>query len=417
MINAYVINEVAINGRSLGESEFLLSLTDSLTLDDTESYLFLDGEVSFSDVITFVSLIEGTQKKFWSSTLSLTDDFVTAKLVSITDAIAFSSVVECKLVQHQVEFSNTFAITDTFNKIVKEALVDAFALSDTLEIGKVLAVIVDALGLDDSFTALITVTHAISSVFGLQDSLSLRSRIELTDALSLADVITWRIRQILAISDTTELTDTLSSQLTLLVTLQDTFATDDSFFTIIQQVLTLNDTFGVVGTFRIEGEDYLVWGINPKTTGAYKLKYPKNINSFERIGGKNLIAAADGIYEISGDDDDGTDIEAFLKTGFEDFNDPERHYPGEKIKQLLNAYLVMTAEDETLLKVISTRRGTAIETWFKCRAKPSVVSKTQIPLSNSLRSILFQFEISPLKNKPMKIQEVEIIPLFLSRSI
>src|SRR5690606_4707362 len=141
----------------------------------------------------------------------------------------------------------------------------------------------------------------------------------------------------------------------------------------IQTTLEIADTFGIVGTIRLDGEDYVVWGLNPKTLAAYELAYRKPIRGFARIAGKNLVAMEDGIFEVGGGTDDGLRIPAYLRTGFVDFDDPERHLAGEKLKQLLNAYLVLSAEGETMLKVRTTRRGEIIETWFRLREKPAVV--------------------------------------------
>lgn len=395
-INVGIINDVVINGSTPGEAS---------------------SPTQLSDILTFVETLEGSQKWFFESSFSLSDSYATGKLISFADAIAFVSVAEGNLVETKLEFSSFFGLDDTVHKIVHEAVEDTFAINDSVSIGKVIAAILDSLGLGDSFLAISTITKAFESTLAFDDTFSFRQRIEQEDAIVFADEVLAKITQILSWNDTLALADVNDFTFLMQLTLEDDFEIGDSFFEIIQRVLALEDSFGVLGQFTIDGDTYLVWAVNPKTKGAYKLKYPQRINSFARIAGKNLICADDGIYEIAGTDDDGTAINAFLKTGFEDFNDPERHYPGEKIKQLLNAYLVLSAEGETLLKITSTRRGEAIETWFKCRENADVVSKKQISLSNSLRSVLFQFELRPLEGLPAKFREIEIIPLFLSRSI
>lgn len=336
---------------------------------------------------------------------------------AFSDQIALASAFSSILIETEYQLSDSILFQDKVKAILTESLTDLFVVNDTVEIGAVVEILADVLKLSDDFVALIEAELALADSLGLSDSFGLHYRFELADTLALVDQLAWKISVVQTLADTLSLTD--SNSITLLVkeSLADTFEATDSFAQIAQVVLEFSDIFALNGQFKIDGESYTVWALNPKSVSPYKLKYLKNINSMTRIAGKNLICADDGIYEVGGDSDDGTVFDAFVKTGFMDFNDPERHYKGEHLKQLLNGYMVLTADGETLIKVTTTRRGEAKETWFKCVKKPSVMSKVQLPLSNSLRSVLFQFEIKPLEKKPMKLREVEVIPLFLNRSI
>ena len=100
-----------------------------------------------------------------------------------------------------------------------------------------------------------------------------------------------------------------------------------------------------------------------------------------------------------------------------DFNDPNRHFDGSRLKQLLAAYALVDGDGKILLKVRTFRRGQCTETWFKAEQKMGDFGKIQIPLSNSLRSTLFQFELVPLDGKPAKFRAVEVVPLFLTRAV
>lgn len=368
-------------------------------------------------------LINGSVEVAADISLSLTDifnfadSFQTSQLLSLIDSIAFVSLAESKLVETKVYYMDTILFSEVTEKLALLAIEDLYATADEVSVGSVVASIIDSLGLADSILAISTITKLFESSFGLSDELNVRQRIEQEDAFNLVDDIFAIIRRVREWQDTIGFSDSVSQTFFIELLLSDSLSLADSFFETIQKVLSLQDTFGLVGQFTLDGDSYLVWGMNPRTQGAYKLKYPIGINSMTRIGGKNLLCAPSGIYQVEGKDDEGAEIEAFLKTGFEDFNDPERHYPGEKIKQLLSAYLVLSTDGETLLKVTQTRRGTAEEVWFKCRETNEVMSKKQIPLSNSLRSVLFQFELTPLRGAASKIRELEVIPLFLSRSI
>lgn len=394
---------------SIWLASFLSSISVGATWDGAPVGIFSDSDVSFYDLTENLT--------FLNETFSVSDSLSYGQVVFVADFVAVTVATSQSIAFTQKEFSSSIAFNDSLQTITKQSVSELFDVTDTVTIGGVLESIFSVFNVSDEVSPIVTLQYALEDFFSASDSLLFRNRLELADALSFVDTVFAKLHQLLNLLSTFSVDDTVSHNLQIQFVVSDSISVSDSFFETIQRVLEVNDTLNITGVFRIDGEDYVVWGFNPKTLGAYKLKYGLKFNSIQRIGGKNLLCAADGIYEVGGQDDDGTAIAAYLKTGFENFDDPERHYPGEKLKQLLSAYLVLSTEGETLMKVITTRRGSAVETWFKCKEKPSVTSKVQVPLSNSLRSILFQFEIKPLAGKPAKLHEVEIIPLFLSRSI
>lgn len=351
------------------------------------------------------------------STILLQDTMDHSLLPFWADSIIFGSDFTSVLVQHQYELNDTIELTDATRVQIRLALSDLFQLQDTVSVHAALETILDTLGLEDQFDWISQSTQSFLSSFGLTDTVSFLHRLELSDTFVLADQILLRFRLLKEILDTIQLTDSLSSSYLWLGGFEDSIHLSDSLDWTIQQVLELSDEIALAGFVSIDGERYLVWGLNPRTAAAFKWTFAKKWNSFARVGGKNLLCADDGIYELTGTTDGGATIPAYLRTGLVDFNDPERHYDGAQLKQLLSAYLVMTAEGETLLKVRTSRTGTMQEVWFKCLKKPEVVSKVQVPLSNTLRSVLFQFELKPLGGKPAKYKAVEIVPLFLTRAV
>lgn len=437
-------NDIELNGSDLdGSGGFPLeTFADTLGISDGLAERIIFNVIGLTDLIAII----GDPGRLWSVDFSNTFEGVTDDLdgvpvlqdpgvwalqdylqvsdtyssnliLTIRDSLALSDVLTRILIQTSYSLSDSIAFSQNVKSILKIALTDTFELAEEVEIGKVVAKIRDVLRISDSVLAEITRQYSISDNLSLSDFLDLHYILTFADALALADSVVDKIRQIYHISGLFNLSDSFSNTLSLNIFFADAISLDDSFSDIIQTRLAISDTFNILGSLRIDGETYLVWAFNPKTLGAYKLSYPKNVNSFARIGGKNLVCAEDGIYAIGGDDDDGETFRAFVKTGFLNFHDPERHYDGTKLKQLLNAYLVFTAEGTTLLKVTTTRRDEALETWFVCRDTPPIMAKRKLDLSYDLRSVLFQFELTPLNDDPAKYTQLEIVPLFLNRSI
>lgn len=370
-----------------------------------------------TDTVSLSDSFTGAQKWIFSSTLELSDSLVVQYTKALTDAIALSSVFSPVLIQHQVTLTDTLALSDLIERRAREALVDTFSLSDTVEVGRIVLLIADTLRLSDSVIAQILNTVTVNDTIGFADIFGRNARWELSDALSFTDTVLDKIRQLLSISSTLTLDDSFTHSFSIQLLFTDSLSLTDSVDWSIQKVLAFASNIGFIGNFRFDGERYDVWAFNPRTMAVFELDYSKPIKGLGRLAGKNVVVREDGVFEVGGVDDNGETFDAFLRTGITDFDDPERHFPGENIKQLLQGYLVHTSTGDTLLKIRTTRRGKLIETWFKCRDKPEVMTKSQVPLSNSLRSLLFQFELVPLKSKPAQFHAVEIVPLFLKRSI
>jgi hypothetical protein len=399
----------------------MADVTGSLTANLVVSSSVVGGVTVFASTAAAMAITStpvGLSTKVITDTFSVSDAYLAPQVIKFVDSVAFASALSYAVVEHEVEIADTIQFTDNMRKIVLESLSDTYGETDSFSIAAIVEAIADYFGVNDSFVALIENELSWSDAVGFSDTFGLRYRLELSDTVAFIDSMAAKIVQLLGIIDTFSLVDGFSYDYQITLSISDSdFGLSDSFLETFQKVLYWNDSVGFVGHLKLADETYLVWAMNPRTRGAYQLTYQLDINSFARAGGKNLVCASSGIYEVGGTDDDGAVIESYLRTGMENFHDSDRHFPGEKLKQLLEAYLVLTAEGETLLKVITTRRGEAVETWFKCREKPDVISKKRVSLSNSLRSVLFQFELKPLKGKPMKLKELEIIPMFLSRSI
>ncbi|MES0334877.1 MAG: hypothetical protein SFH39_00745 [Candidatus Magnetobacterium sp. LHC-1] len=77
-----------------------------------------------------------------------------------------------------------------------------------------------------------------------------------------------------------------------------------------------------------------------------------DFNSYVDAGnGVVLAAGMDGIYELSGDDDNGQVIDAHIRTGNHDFD-------SSAIKTIIDAYIGIAGEGEFLLSVITDKNVT-----------------------------------------------------------
>jgi len=346
----------------------------------------------------------------FSDSIQVTDSAQASLLEQIASTLAFDSVVSSVLVQTKLEVLSEIAFSDDNSERIRHALSDTFVFTDTISVHAALERIVDVLGLGDSFLWRVQDTRSFASTLGLDDSWLERLRLSFSDTLTFADAIVKRIRKLLEFQSTFALLDTWDNRLTFLAEFLDSISLGDDLSWAIQKKLSLIDTIELIGQVGFEGERFLVWGVNPKTFAAFKWSYLEPINSFAKVGGKNLFCTKVGVYEVTGTQDGAASIPAYLRTGLMDFGRPE-------LKQLLGAYLVFTAEGNTLLKVRTTKDGNMLEYWYECVSTPNVVARARTKVGRNLKSNLYQFELKPLAGKPAKYTTLEVMPLVLSRSI
>ncbi len=85
-----------------------------------------------------------------------------------------------------------------------------------------------------------------------------------------------------------------------------------------------------------------------------RTNYP--FNSFFEMGGEYFGLSSDGLFTLGGDDDNGTDIDAYIRTGDTDLGD-------NGIKQSGYTYLSMETDGSVYLKVTQNKDATRVRTY------------------------------------------------------
>jgi hypothetical protein len=349
-------------------------------------------------------------------TLSLQDSVKGAARITTVDLLSLLDSHSAKVIQTKQSLTDTIAIRDSLRAAVQKAISDTLSLTDAVKLSSVVFTLADTVGLSDNLLARITIQLALLDTVVLTDAWHVNYRIKLADALTLADAWVKTASILTALADQISLSDSFANTFRVQLLLSDTVSLTDALGWKIQKVLSLADTVLLVGQLQIGTDKYFAWAFNTRTGGAYKFSnFP--FNSFAHINGKNLMCAPDGIYELGGGDDAGAAIQGMFKTGRLNLADPQNGFPEGLLKEMLAAYLLFEADGETLLKVtISRREGEVFEHWYSLH-ETAQMSKRQLPISNSLRSVLWQFEITKLDGKPAAFREIETIPLFLTRRV
>lgn len=131
-----------------------------------------------------------------------------------------------------------------------------------------------------------------------------------------------------------------------------------------------------------------------------------NFNSISN----NMGAMSDGIYELSGEDDEGTAIAAHFKTSLMDFKSSIH-------KQCPYAYIGLTSDGELMLKTITEQHGKKNERWYKFNHPKDAMDTARVQLGRGVKSRYWQYEISNISGADFDIDSIELLPLVLKRRI
>lgn len=346
-----------------------------------------------------------------SESVGLSETSTAVLTLHLNQFIALAEALGAQAVYGKHSKTDSLLLAEERALHVTAAQKDDLGLSDAGSVGLVILALQEQVALADSTLARVTATLALSQVLRLAEAVGLAYRLERNDALALAESSTVLAHSLLSLADTLPLRDEAAFQFSVAFLVKDTLPLVDTVGWRIQAILAVSDTLALVGRVQLGVQEYLAWAINTHTGGAYKFSNYR-FNSFARVGGKNLFCRADGIYEVAGETDNGALIQGMWKTGKLNLETPD--FPGDTLKELLAAYLLFDAEGETLLKLTVSRWDVTEEHWYLLN-ESAQMAKRQLPISNSIRSVLFQFELNKLDGKPAAFREIEVIPLYLTR--
>jgi hypothetical protein len=137
-----------------------------------------------------------------------------------------------------------------------------------------------------------------------------------------------------------------------------------------------------------------------------------NYNSMVSFKGRFYGASDDGLFELDGDDDAGTPIQAKLSSLMLDFGSSRQ-------KRVRSAYLGYTATNQLVLRVRSVSQGLLSEDWYEARE----VTSAEAPRANiahvgqGLKSRYWQFELVNVDGGDFEIDQLEMYPIFLGRRV
>lgn len=351
--------------------------------------------------------------------------------VEVSDAVTMSDTITGNFVK---QLADHFLMSEVLSSTatLAGALSDGFTLSDMIAVG-FSVLLSDGFTLSDTVTPTRHTLPTLRDILIMSDALASNATIQgaLADAMVLADLISRSFDKSLA--DGVTLSETISSSLTAAnelldgLTMSDTLTPSFRMYGILSDGMTLSDTlssnvtvqgllsdgikFG--GILTIEDEEYVAWVLNTENLAISKYEYPVVLNSFAELKGRNFALSDVALYELTGDSDDGADIDAVIKTGMSQLGTTF-------LKHVPRAYLYYSSSTSgsLIIKTITTDGGSKIERLYPLKAQPGPeMYPVRRKLAGGLESLYWQFQAENRDGAPFELDAFKVAPMILKRRV
>lgn len=263
--------------------------------------------------------------------------------------------------------------------------------------------VIERLGLSEQLLNKLTLNRAFTDSVRLSDSLLRFFAGDVVDGVSFTDLLARQRVLKPTLTDTTGINDSLTKQFILRVIAADTVALAHTDALKMLFRPTLADGIELAAAYISPGNSVTTWAINTKTMAA--TEYTNySFNSFAQMGHKYLGATSDGLYELQGDTDNGTDIIADIKSGLMQLG-------GSRFSSFKTAYIGMRGEGNFVLK-IETGDGK----FYNYAVIGKDMQTSRVHFGKGLRARYFAFELIST-GQDFDLDSIEFIPLVVQRRV
>ncbi len=318
-MNEYEINGLEINGR---EASYTVVVDESLAVT--------------------TSLIAS-----WGMVVAETFDITDTTATKVAFSVAISEVLG---LSEQLRFAVPMTVAETI------------ATTSTLVISQSTAI-----EFAESLVATGTVSTFYRAIVVMAESLALTSQmgvgfeIQVAEALGISSTLTPNYKAVLSVLESLVLGDAQAMSASIYVSMEEAIGVADTLSMSASLSMVMEEGISFGGVIATPDGVYEAWVMNAETHAAWKYtNFP--FNSFAFLGGKYLAATDAGLYELVGDDDNGTEIEAVVKTGLMNF--------GASLKKSIpRAYFGYSSNGALLFKTIATDSGKKIVRWYELKPR------------------------------------------------
>jgi len=374
-------------------TEQTTTLADTLLTEDRLA--FVARLLAASELVTHDTLLGDPQRAARMADALLVaaaTSSTTELLAAIGDDLALN---EAFLYLARLIWGESLTLESTFSA---EDVARILRLADTISLAVRNAAVLETT---------VSLVEALVLLAGIDNRYPLTAR----DAVVLADTLTSSLLGTLMQHETLQFIDSLNNGFVFLATSTDSLLFDDSQIPTLTALLRQPDVLAFIGRLPLGDEDYQAWVLNSDSLGVTQYtNFP--FNSLADTPRGTFALSDTGLYELTGDDDDGAPIEALLRTGDLTFNSSLH-------KRVDRAYLYLTSTDDVYLKTISTHRGQRNEAWYRVEYRESADDgqTRRVRFGKGLRGTTWAFELSNVDGGDFDVRGAEVLPLQLTRRV
>lgn len=339
---------------------------------------------------------------------------------TITDGIGINDVVVKQLGVIVAELLQ-LQQTESMNQLSHLSLVDSIFAHDAIARGVPLTItdgigmalvqaaqqvisIIESLGLRDIVSPIFKYGVPVAEQLQFVDVILRFIGAAISEHIQLVDELTGLGQMYASITDGLGLlTDLSSTRLVLSATIQDgVHITDTELVKAIFRGVIQDGIQVAAGYFEPNGS-VTTWAMNTRTHAV--TEYTNySFNSFARMGDRYLGATKDGLYDLSGDTDNGTDIIADIKSGFAQF-------AGVHLSSFKGAYIAARGGGSYVLRIYT---GTGQEYHFSVATDS--MKTARVDMGKGIRARYFAFELISA-GQDFDLDSLEFIPLIAKRRV
>lgn len=222
------------------------------------------------------------------------------------------------------------------------------------------------------------------------------------DSGIVTDALVRYLRARPVVTESVSMTDTTSWKLVLRVEADEDVVVDDVMALFWRARTAISDMVQLSGLL-VTPSAFVTWAINTRTGATTNYtQYP--YTSFARRGSRYLATAQDGLYELAGDTDNGTNIIAEIQSGFMQF-------AGSKFTSFKGIYLGMHGSGQVFLRLDT---GDGKQYTYQVVAQD--METTKVRVGKGLRARYFSFALITT-GQDFDLDTVEFLPIGAQRRV
>jgi hypothetical protein len=168
--------------------------------------------------------------------------------------------------------------------------------------------------------------------------------------------------------------------------------------------ITVTDEFSFETELTISGETYEGWVVNLETNAASFYEWGR-FSSFTKFNGKYYGTTDEGLFELNGDTDNGTQINAFIDTGVSDMDI-------QFDKRVLRAYVGIRLDGAMLLKTVV---GDNVVRTYRLIGQNKGMVRQRVPLGRGVDSVYGQFTLENVDGVDFELDCIQVFPVVMGR--